>query len=66
MSTLYAGKKNQRWFIDVIEQLSQINAEYATKLNQVVQKANIPYPEFIQLNHQNLLLFVYNVASNAQ
>ena len=33
ISTIYAGKKNQRWFIDMITQLGKINAEYAAKLN---------------------------------
>ena len=62
ISTMYAGKKNQRWFVDTILQLSKLNGEYAAKLNQIVQKADIPYPEFLQLNHQNLMLFVHNAA----
>ena len=65
ISTIYAGKKNQRWFIDMITQLGKINAEYAAKLNAMVQRATIPYPEFLQLNHQNLLLFIHNAAHNA-
>lgn len=31
----------------MITQLSKINAEYAAKLNALVQRAAIPYPEFL-------------------